>query len=139
VGLSDDANAGTVIGGEAVERRSASPKPLEKIHGFRIIGDMEKHKPHYPLNAIKTIVAEHGMDAFTFAAKRGADALKISQNEAVGVVLTLSSSKFYKSMTTRADHRVWQDVYHALCPNGRRAYIKLTLQDGAVVIQFKEL
>jgi len=46
---------------------------------------------------------------------------------------------FYKSMTTYADHRVWQDVYHAPCPNGKMAYIKLTLQDGAVVIQFKEL
>ncbi len=44
----------------------------------------------------------------------------------------------HKSMTTNADHRVWQDVYHAPCPNGKTAYIKLTLQDGAVVIQFKE-
>ena len=44
-----------------------------------------------------------------------------------------------KSMTTHADHRVWQDVYHAPCPNGRIAYIKLTLRpDGSVVIQFKE-
>jgi motility quorum-sensing regulator/GCU-specific mRNA interferase toxin len=43
-------------------------------------------------------------------------------------------------MTTYADHRVWQDVYHAHCPNGRMAYIKLTLrEDGVVVIQFKEL
>ncbi|MCF8208508.1 MAG: type II toxin-antitoxin system MqsR family toxin [Rhodoferax sp.] len=33
---------------------------------------------------------------------------------------------------------VWQDVYHAPCPNGKSAYIKLTLQAGAVVIQFKE-
>ncbi|GHU30297.1 hypothetical protein AGMMS50256_16950 [Betaproteobacteria bacterium] len=34
--------------------------------------------------------------------------------------------------------RVWQDVYHAPCPNGKTAYIRLTLRDGAVVIQFKE-
>jgi motility quorum-sensing regulator/GCU-specific mRNA interferase toxin len=45
----------------------------------------------------------------------------------------------FKSMTTNRDHRVWQDVYHAPCPNGKTAYIKLTIQAGAVVIQFKEL
>jgi motility quorum-sensing regulator/GCU-specific mRNA interferase toxin len=56
------------------------------------------------------------------------------------VVLALGRGNFYKSMTSYADHRVWQDVYHALCPNGRKAYIKVTLRaDGAVVIQFKEL
>jgi motility quorum-sensing regulator/GCU-specific mRNA interferase toxin len=29
-------------------------------------------------------------------------------------------------------------VYHALCPNGKVAYIKVTRQAGAIVIQFKE-
>jgi motility quorum-sensing regulator/GCU-specific mRNA interferase toxin len=29
-------------------------------------------------------------------------------------------------------------LYHAPCPNGKIAYIKLTVQDGAVVIQFEE-
>jgi motility quorum-sensing regulator/GCU-specific mRNA interferase toxin len=42
-------------------------------------------------------------------------------------------------MTTHADHRIWQDVYHAICPNGRSAYIKITQREGVVVIQFKEL
>ena len=42
-------------------------------------------------------------------------------------------------MTTHADSRVWQDVYHAPCPNGKVAYVKLTLTEGGkVVIQFKE-
>jgi len=41
-------------------------------------------------------------------------------------------------MPTYADHRVWQDVYHAETPVGREAYIKITLRDGAPVIQFKE-
>ena len=35
-------------------------------------------------------------------------------------------------------HRVWQGVYHAPCPNGKTAYIKVTVQVGAIVIQFKE-
>ena len=42
-------------------------------------------------------------------------------------------------MTTHADRRVWQDVYHAPCPNRKVAYVKLTLTEaGKVVIQFKE-
>ncbi|MGW8160341.1 MAG: type II toxin-antitoxin system MqsR family toxin [Desulfoprunum sp.] len=45
---------------------------------------------------------------------------------------------FYKSMTTIHDATLWQDVYHAPCPNGKTAYIKVTLREGAVVIQFKE-
>ena len=58
--------------------------------------------------------------------------------EAASVVLGLQRGMLHKSMTSHADHRVWQDVYHAPCPNGKTAYIKMTLQDGAVVIQFKE-
>jgi len=50
----------------------------------------------------------------------------------------LTPALFFKSMTSHLDHRVWQDVYHAPCPNGKTAYIKLTLQAGSVVIQFKE-
>ena len=46
---------------------------------------------------------------------------------------------FYKSMTTHADHRIWQDVYHADLNPGLQACIKLTLREnGSVVIQFKE-
>ncbi|MFA7656138.1 type II toxin-antitoxin system MqsR family toxin [Acidithiobacillus thiooxidans] len=59
--------------------------------------------------------------------------------EGMAVVLGLQSEMLFKSMTTFADHRVWQDVYHAPCPNGKMAYIKVTLRSGAVVIQFKEL
>ncbi|MGB7556396.1 MAG: type II toxin-antitoxin system MqsR family toxin [Candidatus Korobacteraceae bacterium] len=51
---------------------------------------------------------------------------------------SLSRRNFYKSMTTYADHRVWQDVYHADTPVNKRAYIKITLRDLAPVIQFKE-
>ncbi|MCL2344479.1 MAG: type II toxin-antitoxin system MqsR family toxin [Desulfobulbus sp.] len=101
---------------------------------------MEKSKPHYALDAVKDSVAVGGFRAFTITAQLGAEALEISHAEAVSVVLALNHRQFYKSMTTHADHRVWQDVYHAPCPNGRWAYIKLTLRDdGVVVIQFKRL
>lgn len=46
---------------------------------------------------------------------------------------------FFKSMTTYADHAVWQDVYHVDTPNGKVAYVKITERsDGAPVIRFKE-
>ncbi|MDR1662547.1 MAG: type II toxin-antitoxin system MqsR family toxin [Azoarcus sp.] len=100
---------------------------------------MEKMKAHYPLDAVKERLSRLGADAFTMTALRGALAMDLSIEEAIDVVLGLSSAMLYKSMTTNADHRLWQDVYHAPCPNGKTAYVKLILQeDGALVIQFKE-
>lgn len=78
------------------------------------------------------------MVAFTHTALVNSAAMGLTGNEAIGVILTLSQGMFYKSMTTFADHTLWQDVYHAPCPNGKIAYIKVTMRAGAVVIQFKE-
>jgi motility quorum-sensing regulator / GCU-specific mRNA interferase toxin len=36
----------------------------------------------------------------------------------LAVVLAMSPADFYKSMTTHADHRVWQDVYRPITPVG---------------------
>ncbi len=99
---------------------------------------MEKLKAHYSLQEINLIVRRDGSQSFTFAAQCGAENMGLSRAEAVGVVLALTGTMLYKSMTTNSDSRVWQDVYHAPCPNGKIAYIKLTVRDGAVVIQFKE-
>lgn len=99
---------------------------------------MEKQSPHYQLTVIKTRGMQDGILVFTATARQGASALGLSELDAVGVVLNLQRSQFFKSMTTHADHRVWQDGYHGPCPNGKTAYIKLTLQDGVLVIQFKE-
>lgn len=100
---------------------------------------MEKRAAHYDLNAIKAIVAQRGIDAFTRTAVDGMDGMGLSEADGLAVVLGLQRDMIYKSMTTHSDHRVWQDVYHAPCPNGKTAYLKVTLRDGAVVIQFKEL
>ncbi len=62
----------------------------------------------------------------------------LTTQEMLSVVASLSRRDFYKSMTTFADHRVWQDVYHATTPLRKEAYIKITLRDFAPVIQFKE-
>lgn len=99
---------------------------------------MEKRTPHYKLADILAIVSTRGMAAFTATALFNAAAMGLSPEQILAVVLGLQRAKFYKSMTTHANHTVWQDVYHAPTPLGRTAYIKVTLQAGAVVIQFKE-
>ena len=46
---------------------------------------------------------------------------------------------FYKSMTTHADHRIWQDVYHAKTANSADVYLKLSVIDDVLIVSFKEL
>ena len=99
---------------------------------------MEKTSAHYALDAVKAQVLEHGLNAFTQTASDNARLMGLDRMAAVSVVLGLQRGMLFKSMTTHADHRVWQDVYHAPCPNGKTAYIKVTIQAGATVIQFKE-
>ena len=63
----------------------------------------------------------------------------LSDAQALQLIATLDRTRFYKSMTTEADHRIWQDVYHVPTPSGL-AYVKFTLRDdGAIVISFKRL
>lgn len=99
---------------------------------------MEKRAPHYRLQEILVIVSARGLGVFTATAAFNAAAMGLSEVQAIAVVMSITRAMFYKSMTTHNDNRKWQDVYHAPCPNGNVAYIKLTLQAGAVVIQFKE-
>ncbi|MHB8253090.1 MAG: type II toxin-antitoxin system MqsR family toxin [Acidiferrobacter sp.] len=84
-------------------------------------------------------MAKLGMGAFTASALQGMSLMGLSPAEGLAVVLGLQSGWLLKSMTTYADSRVWQDVCHATCPNGKIVYIKITLRPGAVVIQFKVL
>ncbi len=99
---------------------------------------MEKNSAHYPLDEIKALVLERGLNAFTQSASDNARLMGLDRMAAVSVVLNLQRPMLFKSMTTHSDHRLWQDVYHAPCPNGKTAYIKVTIQAGATVIQFKE-
>ncbi|MBU2740694.1 type II toxin-antitoxin system MqsR family toxin [Acidithiobacillus thiooxidans] len=98
-----------------------------------------ERKPHYPLAEIKAAITRLGRDTFAATTLRGIDLMGLTVAEEMAVVLGLQPEMLFMSMTTFADHRVWQDVYHAPCPNGKTAYIKVTLQSGAVVIQFKAL
>ncbi len=100
---------------------------------------MEKRKPHYDLAGVKTAVKKRGADAFTATALVGAQAMGLDSAQAVSVVCSMTRTDFFKSMTTHASSQVWQDVYHPVTPNGKVAYVKVTLRaDGSIVIQFKE-
>lgn len=72
---------------------------------------MEKRRAHYGLEAIKTQVTLKGADAFTLTALTNARLMGLSAAQAMDVVLSLTPSMFYKSMTTHFDATIWQDVY----------------------------
>jgi motility quorum-sensing regulator/GCU-specific mRNA interferase toxin len=101
---------------------------------------MEKSRTHYPLAQIQAEVARRGAAAFTRTALGNGRAMGLTVGDMVDVIHSLGRSNFYKSMTTHADHTVWQDVYHAMTPVGKEAYIKVTGIGGGLppVIQFKE-
>ena len=100
---------------------------------------MEKRTPHHSLINVQAVVADPASRPFTVTALRGGFELGLSEPEMRRVVLALSRRDFYKSMTTHADHREWQDVYHGLTEDGNAVYIKITAYaDGRPpVIQFK--
>nr|WP_298128864.1 type II toxin-antitoxin system MqsR family toxin [Ferrovum sp.] len=54
------------------------------------------------------------------------------------VIMSLTPADFYKSMTTHADHKVWQDVYHSTTSAGD-VYLKLTIIEDVLIVSFKEL
>jgi len=75
----------------------------------------------------------------TFSALGGAAHLGCgSLADMCSVVLALRPSDFHKSMTTHADHTIWQDVYRTRTPWGK-VYIKLTVVDDVLIVSFKEL
>ncbi len=79
---------------------------------------MEKHTPHCKLAVVKALV-EAGKVPTTHAARVGANELGLVFSDMLDVVMALTSADFYKSMTTHADHTVWQDVYRPSKHAGR--------------------
>ncbi len=99
---------------------------------------MDKRTPHHELVRMQAQVARLGTAAFTKTAMDGGRRMGLTTSEMLAVIASLTRRNFYKSMTTYADHRIWQDVYYAATPVKKDAYIKITLRDTAPVIQFKE-
>jgi len=98
---------------------------------------MEKRKPHYSLKVVQMQMTIPDAMNLTLSARAGMRAVGMAQVDALAVVQGLTVVDFYKSMTTHADHRVWQDVYHAEW-QGIALYIKFQLAGEYFVISFKE-
>ncbi|MHB1281667.1 MAG: type II toxin-antitoxin system MqsR family toxin [Acidithiobacillus sp.] len=74
----------------------------------------------------------------TQAARIGDDAMGLDYAGMLATVLAFTPADFHKSMTTHADHTVWQDVYRPNTPAGE-VYLKLTVVDDVLIVSFKEL
>lgn len=98
---------------------------------------MEKRTPHCKLAMVKSLV-EAGKVRATHAARVGATELGFALSDMLDVVMALTPADFYKSMTTHADHAVWQDVYRPSTQGGD-VYLKLTVIDDLLIVSFKEL
>lgn len=100
---------------------------------------MEKNTPHYDLSVVKAEVLRLGAKAFTGAAREGGRRLDLSLSQMQRIVCALERRMLHKSMTTYADHRIWQDVYH-IKTYGLEIYIKVTYRPGGgpPIISFKE-
>ncbi|MEB2317112.1 MAG: type II toxin-antitoxin system MqsR family toxin [Pseudomonadota bacterium] len=97
---------------------------------------MEKGTPHCKLAIVKALI-EAGQVRATFSALAGSAALGLDFDGMLDVIMTLKPQDFHKSMTTHADHRIWQDVYRPDTAVGE-VYLKLTVIDGVLIVSFKE-
>ncbi len=98
---------------------------------------MEKRKPHCPLPVVHALV-EQGQVRATMTALGGAVALGMEFDDMLNVVRELTLRDFFKSMTSHADSRVWQDVYRPSTMAGE-VYLKLTVIEDVLIVSFKEL
>ena len=100
---------------------------------------MDKRKPTYDLDAFKAAFASVETLQATGVALRSAASLGFGRAEIVATIQTMRRSHFYKSMTSYADHRVWQDVYHVPLELGL-LYVKFTADAVTefLLLSFKE-
>ena len=95
---------------------------------------MEKFTPTYNLEEFKNSNFE-----ITTTAKKTAADLGFDLDDINEVVATMKREHFYKSMTSYANHKIWQDVYHVPCEN-LILYVKFTqnVVSEFTLLSFKE-
>ena len=96
----------------------------------------KKRKPTYDLDAFKTAADRMRVAVI---ATRTAAALGFGRAEILAAIQTMRRKQFFKSMTSHADHRIWQGVYHVPSPAGT-PYVKFTADAVTefVLLSFKE-
>ena len=98
---------------------------------------MEKRTPHCKLQVVKALI-QAGKVSATVSALEGGAALGLGFEDMLDILQALTVRDFYKSMTTNADHKLWQDVYRPSTLVGE-VYLKLMVVDGVLIVSFKEL
>jgi motility quorum-sensing regulator/GCU-specific mRNA interferase toxin len=99
---------------------------------------MEKRKPTYDLEGFRQEFRTARALRMTRSAQDATLRLGLTLDDVVQVVQGMKRSNFYKSMTSHADHRVWQDVYHVPW-RGLVLYVKLTVDEfGRLILSMKE-
>ena len=95
---------------------------------------MEKFTPTYNLEEFK----KSDFD-ITFTARKTARDLGFDEKNVHEIVSTMDQKQFYKSMTSYANHKIWQDVYHVPCGN-LILYVKFTQNviSEFTLLSFKE-
>ena len=95
---------------------------------------MEKFSPTYDLEEFKKSDFEITKTAQETARNLGFDKKSVHE-----VISTMSKKHFYKSMTSYANHRIWQDVYHVPYEN-LILYVKFTknIISEFTLLSFKE-
>lgn len=99
----------------------------------------EKKKPTYDLEAFKAAFSTAEALQMTFTAANDAADLGFGRPEVVDTLQTMRQSQFYKSMTSTANYKVWQDVYHVPSEVGV-LYVKFTADTVTLfkLLSFKE-
>lgn len=117
--------------------KKVTANQLAKINQLGYNPIMEKRTPHCKLSVVQALVKAQKVRT-THAARTGANELGFDFSDMLDVVMALTPEDFYKSMTTHADHTVWQDVYRPSTQAGD-VYLKLTVVDDVLIVSFKEL
>jgi motility quorum-sensing regulator / GCU-specific mRNA interferase toxin len=99
---------------------------------------VEKRKPHYDLASIKATFATVDALRMTRTAHDCALALGLLLQDVVALIQEMTREQFYKSMTSKANVALWQDVYHVPW-SSTVLYVKFTTDaEGYLVISLKE-
>ena len=99
----------------------------------------EKRTPTYDLKAFQVTFNKPDKLNATGTALKNAAAIGFGRAEIISTIQTMKRSHFYKSMTSYANHRLWQDVYHVPSEAGV-LYVKFmsdTITDF-LLLSFKE-
>ena len=100
---------------------------------------MDKKKPTYDLEAFQAAFASITSLSMTLTAANNAADLGFAKADVVDVLQTMRQTHFYKSMTSHADYKIWQDVYHVPSAVGV-LYVKFTADAVTLfrLLSFKE-